>query len=235
MLQRLLQAYNYARRLFISRDSLPYIHMQSGARFVHSWPLAEDVTIEDIANNLSKLCRYCGSIEGDNAIYSVAEHCVRSSYIEPQWDALEKLLHDGSETFVVDLPRPLKYSPFMGVYKFYEHLADTVVAEKFHLKTDAITTANVKYADKVMLVTEKRDLFAQDRVMCLNKMDDAEGITPLPEKIVPWTPEQAKRAFLMRFYELTGEEEFYKQHMTVTDSLWSGWRKWKKFYLLKTL
>jgi hypothetical protein len=36
------------------------------------------------------------------------------------------------------------------------------------------------------------------------------GILPLPETIVPWTPEQTERTFLMRFSELTGTTEFYK-------------------------
>jgi len=83
--------------------------------------------------------------------------------------------------------------------------------------------------DKILLVTEKRDLFSQDRVMCLNKMDDAEGVKPLPEKIVPWTPEQAKRAFLMRYYELTGTREFYTNCMTVTDIIYASLQFYYKF------
>jgi 5'-deoxynucleotidase YfbR-like HD superfamily hydrolase len=139
----------------------------------------------------------------------VAEHCIRASYINPEKFPLEKLLHDRAETWLVDLPRPLKYSPFMWVYKFYEKLAEKVSGEKFGLNTSKIAEHEVKRVDKIMLVTEKRDLFAQDRVMCLNKMDDAEGVQGLPEKIVPWTPGQAKRAFLMRYYELTGQKQFY--------------------------
>ena len=218
MLTLLLLLYNKLSRLVTNRSELPYIHLQSGAKFVHQWPLAEDVTIEDIAHNLSKITRYCGSIEGDDTIYSVAEHCVRASYINPTQFSLEKLLHDGAEFAVQDLPRPLKYCPFMkSVYKFYERLAEDAVNEKFGLRTDATAEVEVKRVDKILLVTEKRDLFAQDRVMCLNKMDDAEGVQPLPDKIVPWSPEQAKRAFLMRYSELTGEKKFYRNVMTVED------------------
>ena len=210
MLKLFLLLYLKISRLFIKRDDLPFIHMQSGKRFVHQWPLADDVCIEDTAHNLSKICRYAGSIEGDDEIYSVAEHCVRASYINPEKFPLEKLLHDRAETWIVDLPRPLKYSPFMRpVYKFYERLAEEVSAEKFKINTSEEAEREIKRVDKILLVTEKRDLFAQDRVMCLNKMDDADGVRPLPDKIVPWTPAQAKRAFLMRYYELTGQKEFY--------------------------
>lgn len=231
MLSLLLRAFNYGKRMVVSRESLPYIHLQSGAKFVHQWPLAKDVHIEDIAHNTSKLCRYAGSVEGDDVIYSVAEHCVRASYINSEKYALEKLLHDGAEFALVDCPRPFKYSPFMrSVYKFYERLAEKVVQEKFNLNSSDEAEKEVKRVDKILLVTEKRDLFSQDRVMCLNKMDDAEGVQPLPEKIVPWTPEQAKRAFLMRFYELTGEKYFYLEAMSIEDRMQMLFEMFRKFY-----
>jgi uncharacterized protein len=234
LLTLLLKLYNKLSRLVIDRNKLPYIHMQSGAKFVHQWPLTTDVLIEDIAHNLSKICRYCGSIEGDDTIYSVAEHCVRASYINPEYFDLEKLLHDGGEAYVVDVPRPLKYSPFMkAVYKFYEGLAEFVVASKFKLRRSAFAEHEVKRVDKILLVTEKRDLFSQDRVMCLNKMDDAEGVKALPEKITPWTPEQAKRAFLMRYYELTGQKTFYRNAMTAEDIRHEHWEAFKGFYFSK--
>lgn len=227
MLVLLLSLYNWVRRLFIKREELPYIHMQSGAKFVHQWPLADDVCIEDVAHNLSKICRYAGSVEGDDVIYSVAEHCVRASYINAEEFPKEKLLHDRSETWVVDVPRPLKYSPFMWVYKYYERLAEKVSGITFALDMSARAEQEVKRVDKIMLVTEKRDLFDQDCVMCLNKMDDAEGVKPLPEKIVPWSPEQAKRAFLMRYYELTGCTEFYRNKMTWEDRMYMYMQLWR--------
>lgn len=232
MLSLLLSLYNKARRLVLNREDLPYIHMQSGAKFIHQWPLASDVCIEDVAHNLSKICRYAGSVEGDDVIYSVAEHCVRASYINPEEFPLEKLLHDGPEAYVVDMPRPLKYAPFMRpVYKYYEKLAEDVVQEKFKLDTSEKAKKEVKRVDKILLVTEKRDLFSQDRVMCLNKMDDAEGVKGLPDRIVPWTPEQAKRAFLTRYYELTGQTEFYTSEKTVDDHMYDHFRFSRKMTL----
>lgn len=203
----LLPLYNKLMRLYTDRDSLPYIHMQSGAKFRHQWPKVEDICIEDIAHNLSKICRYVGSIEGDDTIYSVAEHSVRASYIRPQHNALWKLMHDSAEAYCSDLTRPLKRSVGMSSYRFYEGLAMESICETFGM--DKEEPAEVKNADKIMLVTEKRDLFSESRVMSLNKTDDVQGIKPLPEKILPWTPEYAKNAFLMRYYELTGDRFFY--------------------------
>ena len=234
MLDLLLRLFNKINRLVVSREDLPYVNMQSGAKFVHQWPLAKDVCIEDVAHNLSKLCRYAGSVDGDDTIYSVAEHCVRASYINQEAYPLEKLLHDGSETYTVDCPRPLKYSPFMrSVYKFYESMADKVVQEHFCLDISDKAEREVKRVDKILLVTEKRDLFSQDRVMYLNKMDDAEGVKALTEKIVPWTPGEAKRRFLMRYYELSGERYFYRKAMTKGDEVLMCFTLFKKFFISK--
>ncbi len=72
------------------------------------WPLdprPEDVCIEDIAHSLSMQARYAGH---GKRFYSVAEHCVHvSAHCSPE-NALWGLLHDASEAYLVDVPRPLK-------------------------------------------------------------------------------------------------------------------------------
>jgi len=130
----------------------------------------------------------------------VAEHSVRASYL---WPTLHTLLHDAAEAYCVDIPRPLKRAPFMGVYRFYENLAwKEAIAPRFGLDTEE--PWSTKLADKKMLVTEKRDLFREEYRPCLAKIDDAEGIEPIPDKIDPWTPEQSEVAFLRRYAALGG-------------------------------
>jgi len=178
-------------------------------RFYHQCPLPEDVRIEDVAHGLSKQCRFAGQVDGEDVIYSVAEHSVRVSYIRPWEFPLWKLLHDGSEAYYHDVNRPLKYSPGMEAYRKYELLGLSAVCQHFGLEMPE--PPEVKAADKIMLVTEKRDLFYRDDSWALNKMDDAEGVKPLPERIIPWSPRQAKNAFLMRYYEITGVNAFYPE------------------------
>ena len=63
------------------------------------------ISLSDIANGLSKLCRWAGGMPG---IYSVAEHSVLCSYQVPRQYALCALMHDASEFVLGDLPRPVR-------------------------------------------------------------------------------------------------------------------------------
>ena len=72
------------------------------------YPLKPDpslISIEDIAWALSMQCRFAGHVLH---FYSVAEHCVYISNSVPMEDALWGLLHDATEAYLTDVPRPLK-------------------------------------------------------------------------------------------------------------------------------
>lgn len=65
--------------------------------------------LDEIAQALSNTCRYGGHVE----FYSVAEHCVRvASWLKDhgysQRVQLIGLLHDAIETYIGDIPRPIK-------------------------------------------------------------------------------------------------------------------------------
>ena len=102
-----------------------WIHTFSGGRFS---PLAEDpgpIDIVDIASGLSNECRYAGQCR----YYSVAEHSVRlSDWVWSGWSgspnrrnlAQYALLHDASEAYLSDVPRPLKNLPEFEFYRLAE-------------------------------------------------------------------------------------------------------------------
>lgn len=186
----------------VDRESLPYIHTYYGIKYRHIDPHPEDVYIEDIAHALSNLCRFSGHLA---YFYSVGEHCVRVSYKCNPEDALEGLLHDASEAYCVDVPRPLKRAPGMEIYRFYENKTSEAIERRFGLKPEP---QSVKDSDLRMLATEKRDLFREDSAWAVNKGEFAQ---PYPDKIEPWSPEEAKTRFLMRYYELTGVNTFYEK------------------------
>ena len=68
-------------------------------------PKPADICIEDIAHSLSNICRYNGHCK---KFYSVAQHSIFVSDMLPARLAIYGLLHDATETYVTDIPRPLK-------------------------------------------------------------------------------------------------------------------------------
>ena len=96
-------------------DSLDgFIGTFSGLRF---WPLdpnPEKILIADIAHALAHQCRFGGHA---SKFYSVAEHSVHVSKLCLPEHALWGLLHDASEAYLVDLPRPLKLLPEFAPYR----------------------------------------------------------------------------------------------------------------------
>lgn len=180
-------------------STFPYIRTYSGTKLCVTQPRPEQVHIEDIAHHLSLLCRFTGAVK---TFYSVAEHCVRVSYKCRPEDELEGLMHDASEYAYNDMSRPFKRSPGMEGYRMYEKLMTRIIDIKFDLQDEP---DSVKVADTRMLATERRDLYRRYDPVAYNIGEEA---LPYPEVIDPWTPEEAERRFLMRFYEITGRKEF---------------------------
>lgn len=181
-------------------NEVPFIELRSGKAFTPTAPRVEDIHIEDIAHALSNQCRFSGHTQ---SFYSVAEHCVRVSWLLETWDfdratALWGLLHDASEAYLVDLPAPLKVGTLLGFeYLVLEKRVQRAICERFGL-SDAEPLA-VRIADRTMLATEARDLMAYtpghwDQLTC----DPVR--TPIG---VPWSPRQAKEVFLRRFEVLS--------------------------------
>lgn len=171
----------------------PEISLVGGAMFNFAEPDPDVVTIEVIASAISKQCRFAGHI---TRFYSVAEHCVRGSYVCD--DPLAFLLHDAAEAFIVDLPTPLKQ--LFPEYGPLERSVHQLVERKFGVSI--LDNAAVKHTDLVMLATEKRDLKPGSAHWAL-----LDGIEPLQsEKSLgsfSGLPDTWERKFLERYRELT--------------------------------
>lgn len=135
-----------------------WMQTHSGLRFYPLDPRSEDLRIEDIAHALSMLCRFNGHVE---RFYSVAEHSVivATAVAQVSRDSrmiLTALLHDASEAYLSDVPRPLKRMPEMEPYRRMERLLEEAIAERFNLFYPL--PDSIKYFDHVALMTERRDL-----------------------------------------------------------------------------
>lgn len=169
----------------------------TGVQFWPCDPLPGEIFIEDIAHSLARQCRFGGHC---NPFYSVAEHSVRASYLVDKDYALWALLHDASEAYLIDIPRPVK-SHLHG-YRAIEDGLMAAVCERFGLPREM--PFPVKRADETMLVTEQRDLMAPQPA----PWTFAQGIVvePLIDRIVPWSALEAEFRFLARFNEITRGE-----------------------------
>ncbi len=177
-----------------------HIETYLGEAFEPLNPDPDKILISDIAHALSNQCRFSGHTR---EFYSVAEHCVRVSWLlqdweTPRWIQLWGLLHDASEAYLVDIPSPLKKHPNFESYRRSEALVMAAVCERFGLPEPQ--PASVASADRVLLATEARALMP---FVPENWADLQSSAFNAP--ITPWLPAEAKRKFLNRFCELYGE------------------------------
>lgn len=166
-----------------------WIQTRTGRQFWPLDPYPEDFDIEDIASSLSKLCRYNGHC---SQFYSVAEHSVLVSWILPPEFALCGLLHDGTEAYCADVPRPLK--PFLTGYAEIEDRIWRALAMRFGLPEKM--PKEVIEADTAVLLAEKLPLMGP-------KYRWRIPGTPAQVLIRGLGPDEARHAFLQRFYELS--------------------------------
>lgn len=170
---------------------MSWLQTSSGGVFDVLTSGPEHVRLDDIAHALSNLCRFGGHCR---KFYSVAEHCVHVSYLVPPAYALEGLLHDASEAYCIDLPRPIKH--LVPGYREMEARIDTVIREAFHLP--AYHSLLVKAADNAMLLAERDALLPPSPI----PWTWAEGLDPADRVPMCLPPEAAKAAFLERYVEL---------------------------------
>lgn len=167
-----------------------WFQTMSGAQY---WPLdpdPEDVRLDDIAHGLAYQCRFNGHVRD---FYSIAQHSVLVSEIVPPEHAMWGLMHDAAEAYIGDMIRPLKLH--MPQYREIEALNMRAICERFGL--DAVEPPEVKAADNVLLMTERRDLLAKPPKPWTERAEPAKW------RIVPWPPRYARDQFLARFRACT--------------------------------
>jgi len=168
-----------------------WIETFTGRKF---WPLdprPEEIVIEDIAHSLANQCRFAGHVR---EFYSVAQHSVLVSELVSPPDKLWGLLHDASEAYLVDFPRPVKHDPkFGGPYRRMEAQLMGAICLRFQLPHKM--PASVRVADDRAVVNEARALM-HSRGDIWSWGHDIQG---LEGDIDCLAPHDAERAFLSKF------------------------------------
>lgn len=144
-----------------------WIQTYSGRQFFPLSPRPEDIDLEDVAHALAYQTRYTGHAP---EAYTIAQHSVlvsaraaelvqkrNGTVDEVRSAALWGLLHDASEAYIVDVPRPIK--PMLTNYRELEEKVMQAVAARFALPSTVLP--EVKLADNDALVTEAHFFFPE--------------------------------------------------------------------------
>ena len=122
-------------------------------------PQSEDVNIEDIAHGLSLICRYAGQCKH---FYSVAQHCLNvcKDLKDLGYDKniqLYGLLHDATEVYISDLPKPFKVT--IPEYNKAEARIEEAILQRFNLPPYNETLKQIiKVSDNEVLYNEAKVL-----------------------------------------------------------------------------
>lgn len=161
-----------------------------------------DIHILDIAEALSKQCRYGGHCL---RFYSVAEHSIhvyraaqRLGYTRRIQRAA--LLHDASEAYLVDIPRALK--PVIGrYYEVEDELMHLIAA---HYDFDWPMPPEVKYLDNAIIADER-----DQNMRYTPELDggwSCDGLERVNVQLQFWSPIEARERFLEAYYEVRNIE-----------------------------
>lgn len=182
----------------------------TGRKFFPQDPRPEDICVSDIAHALSMACRYAGHTKH---FYSVAEHsilmfnhglaacqrladkgCMDQSQRYAH-AAVVALFHDAAEAYTSDLPRAVKQA-VKSVWGPVEKTIEAAIWMHFGLvKEVAAHQMLVKEWDQRIVPTERSVLMRREEVWA------HDSLTPLPVEIKCWSPERAKQAFLLAYWE----------------------------------
>jgi hypothetical protein len=167
----------------------PWMGTWSGGRFYPLDPRPEEVFLLDIAQSLSKQCRYLGH---SLRFYSVAQHSTICATIllgsHGPLMAMQGLLHDAAEAYLGDLISPLKIGTRIGeMYLEHEAKLHDVIMTRFGLFAGDLPDP-VKEADRRVLATEAKTLVASTKGWNLAQ--------PYAFLVAPVGPEEALMQFL---------------------------------------
>ena len=206
-----------------------YITTYTGKHFEPVNPDPECILIEDIAHALSLICRGNGHVK---TFWSVGQHCICCA--KEAWArglsnrmALACLLHDASECYMSDIPRPFKKS--LPEYREREDALLEMIFKKF---------LGSPFTDE-----EQRQLKEIDDTMLWNDLEnllDEMQFGEIPEihidldySVRPF--QDVEKEYLELFYLYSGEEQPKPVYLEdIAAAFESSMDEWSQFLNTKT-
>ena len=176
---------------------MSYITTYTGLHIDPAAPEAELLDIRDIAHALSMTCRGNGHV---SSFFSVGQHCLHCA-AEARARGYDRrvvlacLLHDASEAYMSDVPRPFK-KMLPEYIAAEERLLDMVYETFLGSKLTPEEAALVKAVDDDMLVYDLKNLLAEEPEGELPQMYSAFSYRVLPF-------EEVERRYLEMYERLT--------------------------------
>lgn len=169
-----------------------WIETFTGTKFYPLDAKETEIEITDIAHSLSNQCRYGGHTSG---FYSVAQHsCLVADLVDSKYK-LDALLHDATEAYLLDLPKPVKMC--MPDYEKFEEELREIICRKFNIVYPI--PKNVLDMDTVAACIEHENFFSDK----FKGFYQTYTSLPIPKiKLDTKTPVQAKKLFLNMYYFL---------------------------------
>lgn len=174
-----------------------YITTFTGVHFEPMNPQPESIRIEDIAHALSLICRGNGHVK---TFWSVGQHCIccakeAAARNLPDRLVLACLLHDASECYMSDIPRPFKRE-----------------LPEYQAREDALLDMiYMKYLGSPLSTEEQRQLKAIDDAMLWDDLttlldEKPDGTPPETHIVIDYTfrPfEEVEQEYLALFHQFT--------------------------------
>ena len=138
---------------------MSYITTYTGKHINPTNPDLSQIDIRDIAHALSLICRGNGQVK---SFFSVGQHCINAAKEASARGysnrvILACLLHDAGESYLSDVPRPLK--PSMPEYvRTEEHLLDFIYEKYLGSKLEKKEQRLVKSIDNDLLYYDLKEL-----------------------------------------------------------------------------
>lgn len=177
-----------------------WIQTFSGKAFHPADPKPESIDLKDIAHALSLTCRFSGHLR---EFYSVAQHSVYVMEMVSERCKQENepgasrtkfeyaaLMHDASEAYLTDIPRPIKRMPELAGYRALEERVEAAIRQRFGIDPFRAAHPWIKDADLRVLAAETRDLLATPDKKWELRAD------PMRRKVEPMGPREAEALFL---------------------------------------
>jgi hypothetical protein len=180
----------------------------------------DNIDIMDIAHPLSMICRFGGHVKRH---YSVAQHSLMVTHLVrvlqeynqmlefDNKELLQALLHDASEAYMCDIPRPLKYTDEMNLFRNVDHNLQMAINRKYNLPEEE-KTKYISIADDIALAVEATNYFLSKPSWALeikNKNSDTRYMFEIGdlyrEEIEGLSHSEVKNLFLENFYSLTSK------------------------------